>query len=94
MKRKPKISKNIGKDVVLCEITNRFVSNRTTELLLEQSVPFSKKWHRVPLYRRRSYNGASKVCVISINRNQYSHARKVLTQLEEYDYNRLFWSAI
>ncbi|WP_143001197.1 hypothetical protein [Pseudobutyrivibrio xylanivorans] len=89
MKRKPKISKNCGKDIVLCETTNRIVSNRTSELLLEQSVPFSKNWHRVPFFRRRIYHGANKVCVISINRTQYSHARRVLYLLEERDYNRL-----
>ncbi len=90
MKRKPKISKNIGKDVILCEITNRIVSNHTSELLLEQSVPFTKSWRRVSLFERRYYNGASKVCVISINRNQYAHGRRVLTLLEERDYSRLF----
>jgi hypothetical protein len=89
MKKKPKMSKNIGKDIVLCETTNRVVSNRTSNLLLEQSVPFSKNWHRVPFFRRRIYNGANKVCVISINRTQYSHARRVLSLLEERDYNRL-----
>lgn len=89
MKRKPKLSKSIGKDIVLCEITNRFVSIHTTELLLEQSVPFSKKWHRVPIFRRRSYNGANMVCVFSINRNQYRHARRVLSLLDEHDYERL-----
>ncbi len=94
MKRKPKLSKNIGKDVVLCEITNRFVSTRTTELLLEQSVPFTKKWHRVPFLQRSSYNGANMVCVFSINRNQYRHAKRVLSLLEDYDYNRIYLNVI
>ena len=89
MKKKPKMSKNVGKDVVLCKTTNRIVSNRTSDLLLEQSVAFSKNWRRVPFFRRRSYNGANKDCVISINRTQYSRARRVLSLLEERDYNRL-----
>ena len=89
MNKKPKLSKNIGKDVVLCQTTNRIVSNRTSDLLLEQSVAFTKSWHRVPFFRRGSYNGANRVCVISINRTQYSRARRVLDLLEERDYNRL-----
>ena len=40
MRKKPKLAKNIDKDVVLCEITNRIVSNRTSNLLLHESVPF------------------------------------------------------
>ena len=89
MNKKPKLSKNIGNDVVLCKTTNRIVSNRTSDLLLEQSVAFTKSWRRVPFFRRRIYNGASKVCIISINRTQYSRARRILDLLEERDYNRL-----
>ncbi len=94
MKKKPKLSKNVGKDVVLCKTTNRVVSNRTSDLLLEQSVAFTKSWRRIPFFRRGSYNGAHKMCVISINRTQYSRARRVLTQLEDRDYNRLLLNVI
>ena len=94
MRKKPKLAKNIDKDVVLCEITNRIVSNRTSNLLLHESVPFSKNWHRVPFFKRRSYNGARNVCVISISRTQYSIARRVLDLLEERDYNRLLLNII
>ena len=94
MKKKPKLSKHVGKDVVLCETTNRIVSNKASELLLEQSVPFSKSWHRVPFFRRGSYNGADRVCVISTNRTQYSHARRVLFLMEERDYNKLLLNVI
>lgn len=94
MSKKPKMSKNVGKDVVLCKTTNRIVSNRTSDLLLEQSVAFTKSWKRVPFFRRGSYNGADKVCVISINRTQYSRARRILYLLEDRDYNRLFLNVI
>ncbi len=89
MKKKPRMAKNVGKDVVLCKTTNRIVSNRTSDLLLAQSVAFTKSWHRIPFFRRYFYNGASNICIISINRTQYSRARRVLFELEERDYNRL-----
>ncbi|SDB40915.1 hypothetical protein SAMN02910298_02018 [Pseudobutyrivibrio sp. YE44] len=94
MRKKPKLSKNVGKDIVLCKTTNRIVSRRTTSLLLEQSVPFSKTYHRVPLFLRHNYNGADIIYVFSINRTQYSHARRVLSLLEEHDYNRLSLNVI
>jgi hypothetical protein len=94
MKRKPKLSKNVCRDVVLCETTNRIVSNRTSDLLLEQSVSFSKTWNRVPFFFRNRYHGASKVCTISISRTQYSKARRVLDLLEERDLNRLYLNVI
>ena len=89
MKRKPKLSKNVNKDVVLCKTTNRVVSNRTSDLLLEQSVAFSKTNRRIPFFARGRYRGATQFYVISINRTQYSKARRVLDLLEERDYRRL-----
>ncbi|MCR5580952.1 MAG: hypothetical protein K6F66_05135 [Pseudobutyrivibrio sp.] len=94
MKKKPKLSKNICKDVVLCETTNRIVSNRTSNLLLEQSVAFSKSWRHVPFFRRGKYNGADRVYVISISRTQYSKARRILDLLEDRDYDRLLLNVI
>ncbi|MCR4694528.1 MAG: hypothetical protein K5773_04295 [Pseudobutyrivibrio sp.] len=94
MTKKPTLSKKVNKDVVLCETTNRIVSNRTSDLLLEQAVPFSKSWRRVPFFKRRNYNGARNVCVISISRTQYGHARRVLNLLEDRDYKRLLLNII
>ena len=94
MRKKPKLSKNVNRDVVLCETTNRIVSNRTSDLLLEEAVPFSKTQKRVPFFKRHFYNGASMVYVISISRTQYGRARRVLSGLEDRDYNRLLLNVI
>ncbi len=94
MKRKPSLSKNVNKDVVLCKTTNRIVSNRASELLLEQSVSFSKTWNRIPFFFRNRYHGASRLYTISISRTQYSKARRVLDLLEERDYNKLHLNVI
>ena len=94
MRKKPKLSKNVCKDVVLCKTTNRVVSNRTSDLLLEQSVAFSKYFRRIPFFMRNRYKGATQFYVISISRTQYSKARRVLDLLEERDYNRLFLNYI
>ena len=94
MKRKPKLSKNICKDVVLCQTTNRIVSNRASELLLNSSVAFSKTWKKVPFFFRYKYNGARRLYVISINRNQYSKARHVLNLLEERDQSKIYLNVI
>ena len=89
MKKKPKLSKNVCKDVVLCRTTNRIVSNRTSELLLQQSVAFTKSFRRIPFFLRHRFHGASQYYVISISRSQYSQARRILNLLEERDFNRL-----
>lgn len=94
MRKKMKLGKKIDKDVVLCRTTNRRVSNRTTALLLQDSIPFTKNWKRVPFFMREQYRGASEVCVIRINRNTYSRARKTLDGMEQRDKARLYLNVI
>ncbi|MCR5145164.1 MAG: hypothetical protein K6B67_07690 [Lachnospiraceae bacterium] len=94
MNRTPKLDKHVDKDVVLCRTTNRIVSRHTTKLLLEESIPFTMNWKRIPFYKRDEYNGASEVCVISINRNLYVKARRSIKGLNYQDRDRLLLNVI
>ena len=94
MKKKLKYDKNINKDVVLCETTNNRASNHTSRALTNDSIPFSKKWKHIPFFRRDDYNGATKVCVIKINRNEYSKARRCLDNLDRMYQDRLLLNII
>lgn len=94
MNRTPKFDKHVDKDVVLCRTTNRIVSRHTTKLLLEESIPFTMNWKRIPFYKRDEYNGASEVCVISINRNLYVKARRSIKGLNYQDRDRLLLNVI
>ena len=94
MKKAPKLDKHVDKDVVLCSTTNHRVSNRTTQVLLNDEIPFTKNWKRVPFRRRQEYRGASEVCVFSINRNLYCKARRSIEQLGRTDRERLLLNVI
>lgn len=94
MKRAPKLDKHINKDVILCSTTNHHVSHRTTQVLLEDEIPFTKNWKRVPFRRRQEYRGASEICVFSINRNLYCKARRSIEQLGRTDRERLLLNVI
>ncbi len=94
MKRRMKMGKKVNKDVVLCRTTNHRVSNRTTDLLVQDAIPFTKNWKHVPFFRREEYHGASEVCVISINRNTYARARRTLDRMERRDRDRLVMNVI
>ena len=89
MKKKPKLAKSVYNDIVLCRTTNKIVSNRTSDLLLEQSVAFSKSFRRIPFFLRGFYHGASTFYVFSIRPCQYNQAKRVLKLLSERDYRRL-----
>lgn len=82
MNKKLKCDRNVGKDVVLCKTTNHRASNCTSKALIKDSIPFSKRWKYIPFFRRENYNGATKVCVIKINRNEYTRARRCLDSLD------------
>lgn len=93
-KKAPRLDKHVNKDVVLCSTTNRRVSNHTTDILLQDAIPFTKNWNRIPFYKREEYRGADQICVFSINRNLYSRARRCISQLDHMDQNRLLLHVI
>ncbi len=92
--RAPKLDKHVDKDVVLCSTTNRRVSNHATDILLQDAIPFTKNWKRIPFYKREEYRGADQICVFSINRNLYGRARRSISQLDRMDRNRLLLNVI
>lgn len=94
MRRAPKLDKHVDKDVILCSTTNHRVSNRTTQILLDDAIPFTKNWKRVPFYKREEYRGASEVCVFTINRNLYGKARRSIEQLGRMDRERILLNVI
>ena len=94
MRKRMKLGKKIDKDVVLCHTANHRVSNRTTDLLVQNAIPFTKNWKHVPFFQREQYHGASEICVIRINRNTYSRARRTLDRMEQRDRARLHLNVI
>lgn len=79
-----KLGDYTGNDIELCRTTSAKVSNRTTDLLLEQRIPFSKNCKKIPFFHRDKYDGASQVYVISINPRRYGQARRALDTLDTF----------
>jgi hypothetical protein len=71
-----------GNDIELCRTTNTGVSNRTTQLLLEEQIPFTKNCVKIPFFRRDKYDGASRVYVIRINPHRYGQARRAIDTMD------------
>jgi hypothetical protein len=95
MKRKLKFDKNVGKkSIVLCETTNSRAVKLTSKLFIDHSISFSKAYRHIPIFRRDKYRGASEVCIISINRNEYHRARAAIRELPENYLSRLVVNAI
>lgn len=75
-------AKKIDKDVELCRTTNEHISNQAAQLLIENQIPFTRNWIKIPFFLREKYRGASQIYVISTNRNRYCQARRTIDQLE------------
>lgn len=75
-------TKKIDKDVELCRTTNERISNQAAQLLIENQIPFTRNWVKIPFFLREKYRGASQIYIISTNRNRYCQARRTIDQLE------------
>lgn len=75
-------AKKIDKDIELCRTTNERISNQAAQLLMENRIPFTRNWIRVPFFLREKYRGAEQIYVISTNRNRYGQARRTIDQLD------------
>jgi len=85
-------TKKIDKDVELCRTTNERISNHAAQLLIENRIPFTRNWIKIPFFLREKYRGASQIYIISTNRNRYGQARRTIDQLEAPFKNRLILS--
>lgn len=85
-------TKKIDKDVELCRTTNERISNHAAQLLIENQIPFTRNWIKIPFFLREKYRGASQIYVIRTNRNRYCQARRTIDQLEAPFKRRLILS--
>ena len=84
--------KKLDKDVELCRTTNERISNHAARLLIENQIPFTRDWVRIPFFLREKYRGASQMFIIRTNRNRYGQARRTIDQLEAPFKRRLILS--
>ncbi len=84
--------KKLDKDVELCRTTNERISNHAARLLIENQIPFTRDWIRIPFFMREKYRGANQMFIIRTNRNRYGQARRTIDQLEAPFKRRLILS--
>ena len=44
--------REIDKDVELCRTTNERISNQAAQLLIENQIPFTRNWVKIPFFLR------------------------------------------
>ena len=71
----------IDKDVELCRTTNERISNQAAQLLIENQIPFTRGWIKVPFFLREKYRGAHQIYVIRTIYNNFGAG--VQTEIED-----------
>ena len=70
--------KKLDKDIELCRTTNERISNHAAQLLIENQIPFTRNWIKIPFFLREKYRGAEQMFIIRTNRNRYGQARRTI----------------
>ena len=65
------------RDIALCAVADAGVRSKVMNAMIQKSLPYAEEWHKVPLLRRRKYEGAKEVCVIITHREHVEEAKKL-----------------
>lgn len=87
-----KDTKHLDKDIELCRTTNERISDQAAQLLIENQIPFTRSFIKIPFFLREKYRGAHQFYVIHTNRNRYSQARHTLDHMDSVFRRRLIVS--
>ena len=62
-----KDTKHLDKDIELCRTTNERISDQAAQLLIENQIPFTRSFIKIPFFLREKYRGAHQFYVIHTN---------------------------
>ena len=78
-----KDTKHLDKDIELCRTTNERISDQAAQLLIENQIPFTRSFIKIPFFLREKYRGAHQF---------YSQARHTLDHMDSVFRRRLIVS--
>lgn len=59
--------------------------------MIQKRIPYAEEWHKVPLFRRRKYEGAKEVCIIVTHYDQADQAKAQIQALDEVVSSRVYF---
>lgn len=78
-------------DTELCRVSNIKVKEKVMYALMQSGVPYAEEWEKVPLLKRRKFNGSKEVCVIITHLEKLGLAKQVISKLEYEAGKDIFW---
>lgn len=78
-------------DIELCKVTDIKTKEKVMYALMQSGVPYAEEWEKVPLMKRRRYNGAKEVCVVITHKAKMDLAKSVIESLDENLKGNIVW---
>ncbi|MCI9020962.1 MAG: hypothetical protein HFH32_09510 [Eubacterium sp.] len=79
------------RDIALCAVADAGVRSKVMNAMIQKSLPYAEEWHKVPLLRRRKYEGAKEVCVIITHREHVEEAKKLVASQGDATSSRVYF---
>ena len=79
------------RDIALCAVADAQVKSKVMNLMIQKRIPYAEEWHKVPLFKRRKFEGAREVCVVVTHHEKEAEAKKQIEELEESIRSRVFF---
>ncbi len=79
------------RDIALCAIADAGVRSKVMNAMIQKSLPYAEEWHKVPLLRRKKYEGARQVCVIITHREHIQEAGTLIQALDDTVKSRVYF---
>ncbi len=78
-------------DTALCAVADAEIRSKIMYAMIQKSLPYAEEWHKVPLLRRKKYEGAKEVCVIVMHREHAEEAKKLIEALGDACSSRVYF---
>ena len=78
-------------DIALCAVADAGIKSKVRNAMIQKRIPYAEEWHKVPLLRRRKYEGAKEVCIIVTHYDQADQAKAQIQALDEVVSSRVYF---
>lgn len=79
------------RDIALCAIADVTIRSKVMNTMIQKRIPYAEEWHKVPLLRRRKYEGAKEVCIVITHKEQENEAKVQIGELGEAVRDRVYF---
>ncbi len=79
------------RDIALCAVADAGIKSKVRNAMIQKRIPYAEEWHKVPLLRRRKYEGAKEVCVIVTHHEQADQAKAQIQSMDDMVTSRVYF---